>query len=89
MTELRYTRNRSAFMRSHRIGGDDGRASIHSRNGHSARETFAAPDQQLKELRRDLSETLDLIERLRASCLSLHGKIDAAEREHKRLVSLV
>jgi hypothetical protein len=26
---------------------------------------------------------------LRASCLSLHGKIDAAEREHKRLVSLV
>jgi hypothetical protein len=58
-------------------------------NGHSARETFAAPDQQLKELRRDLSETLDLIERLRASCLSLHGKIDAAEREHKRLVSLV
>jgi hypothetical protein len=29
---------------------------------------------------------LDLIERLRASCVALHGKTDAAEREHERLV---
>jgi hypothetical protein len=35
----------------------------------------------------DLAETVDLIEWLRASCLSLRGKIDAAEREHERLVS--
>ena len=57
-----------------------------SSHSPSAREILAALDRHIKELRRDLSETLDLIERLRASCVSLHGKIDAAEREHERLV---
>ena len=56
-------------------------------DGSSARETLAALDRHIKELRRDLADTVDLIERLRASCLSLHRKIDAAEREHERLAS--
>jgi predicted RNase H-like nuclease (RuvC/YqgF family) len=56
-------------------------------DGPSAQETLAALERHIKDLRRDLAETVDLIERLRASCLSLRGKIDAAEREHERLVS--
>jgi predicted nucleic acid-binding Zn-ribbon protein len=63
------------------------RASSTGPDNPSARETLAALDRQIQELRRDLAETLDLIERLRASCVALHGKIDAAEREHERLVS--
>jgi hypothetical protein len=62
-------------------------ASFTAPNGPSARDTLTALDRHIKELRRDLSETLDLIERLRESCVSLHGKIDAAEREHERLAS--
>ncbi len=56
-------------------------------DGPSAQETLATLERHIKDLRRDLAETVDLIERLRASCLSLRGKIDAAEREHERLGS--
>ena len=56
-------------------------------DGPTAKETLAALERHIKDLRRDLAETVDLSERLRASCLSLRGKIDAAEREHERLVS--
>ena len=59
----------------------------HVATARPGQETLAALERHIRDLRRDLAETVDLIERLRASCLSLRAKIDAAEREHERLVS--
>lgn len=53
----------------------------------SVQDALAALDQHMKEMRRDLADTVKLIELLRESCIALKGKIDAAEREHARLVS--
>jgi chromosome segregation ATPase len=47
---------------------------------------LAALDRQIKELRRNLDETLDLIERLRANCGNIKAKLADAEREYAALL---
>jgi hypothetical protein len=55
-------------------------------DGTALRQRLAALDQHIKDVRRDLKDTLDLIEGLRENCTRLAAKLAAAEREHALLL---
>jgi hypothetical protein len=60
----------------------DSPASPPAPDGPSIKIRLTALDRQIKELRRNLDETLDLIERLRANCVNIKAKLADAEREY-------
>jgi len=64
-------------------------ASSVSADDGSIKQTVTALARHITDMRRELEETLDLIGRLRASCVTLEAKLNAAEREHARLLGHV
>jgi predicted nucleic acid-binding Zn-ribbon protein len=50
------------------------------------KQRLAAIEQHIKDMRRDVKDTLDLIEGLRENCTRLETKLAAAEREHALLL---
>jgi hypothetical protein len=47
---------------------------------------LAALDQHIKDMTRDLKDTVDLIKGLRENCARLEAKLAAAAREHALLL---
>ena len=57
-----------------------------SRGGPTTNDKLATFQHQIRELRRDLRDTLTLIEKLRENCLTIEDKLVDAEREYAVLL---
>jgi uncharacterized protein involved in exopolysaccharide biosynthesis len=54
--------------------------------GPSIRQRLAALDQHIRDMKRDLKDTLDLIQGLRENCARLEANLAAAAAEHALLL---
>jgi hypothetical protein len=55
--------------------------------GTAVNQVVAALAQEIRDLRRDLRDTVELIDRLRATCVTTEAKLAAAERQHAALMN--
>ena len=64
----------------------DAPASPPASDDFSIRSVLSALEQQIRDMRRELDDTLDLIERVRVSCTNIKAKLEATEVQHGLLL---